>query len=165
MKARIYEWLLWGFVILLFLLGVAIVHVHAQPIVFIVPPGQVLQMDVTKDANDNTIVTVYNPPAVPLPPPPPVFSATLCPVADVTGHYVAGADGEMDTCIVASNLKSTPVAATIQSNSGGGWQTAPSNYYYHIVISGNKFYFSPYPSTRYHLKVFYNDGSTDETDV
>ncbi|HEY7163101.1 MAG TPA: hypothetical protein VIB79_00950 [Candidatus Binatia bacterium] len=78
-------------------------------------------------------------------------------------------NGVSDFHISLGGLRSTPVRVQITSDTGGIWET-PFNGANWIIAtqfngSAGDFWFEPVDSNRFHIRVTYPDGSTDEADA
>jgi hypothetical protein len=121
------------------------------------------------------------PPTTPPPPPPAVVVTTPASTLKAVNLGVTGEDkvgqmnqttpnGKADFHISVSGLRGTPTKITITSDTGGMWET-PFNGRNWIIATqydgqGNGHYwFEPYTSTKFHVKVTYADTSTDEADA
>jgi hypothetical protein len=116
-------------------------------------------------------VPSVTPPSLPQPP------STLTAVdLGVTGEDKVGQtnqttpNGKPDFHILVSGLRSTPNKVTITSDTAGIWET-PFNGANWILASqydgkGNgDFWFEPFASNKFHVKIRYADGTTDEVDA
>ena len=90
--------------------------------------------------------------------------------SDQVSEFNLSRDGRADFHIVVGGLRSAPSGITITSDTGGIWNT-PSNGTNWIVGLANlngttaDIYFSQFSSNRFHVRVSYSDGSSDETDA
>jgi hypothetical protein len=81
-----------------------------------------------------------------------------------------GANGHPDWHIRLQGLRAAPIRVRVTSDSGGMWE-APFSGLCWIVFTqygatGNAdVWFEPASGNRFHVKVWYSDGSTDEVDV
>jgi galactose oxidase-like protein len=93
----------------------------------------------------------------------------------VTGEDKVGqinqtsANGKADFHVSVSGLRGMPNKLTITSDTGGTWETPfnTQNWIIATQYSGQNgdFWFEQYASNRFHVKVRYADGTTDETDA
>jgi hypothetical protein len=146
--------------------------------------------DVTFRANPNVkVINIHVPsggveysPPVTLPAPPPPPPPASLPVPSTLGSVFVGRDqdnvgpinqtspnGIADFHISVSGLRSIPVTVRVTSDTGGVWET-PFNGTNWIIAtqfqgSAGDLWFEPFGSNRFHVKVMYADGSTDETDA
>jgi len=126
------------------------------------PPG-------SQDGGGTTPV----PPVVVTPSPPPVSTLQAIYLGSDQDRVGPGnqitPDGVADFHIAVSGLRSIPVKVTVTSDTGGVWET-PFNGFNWIVATAltgtaGDFWFEPFNSNTFHVKVTYADGSTDETNA
>jgi hypothetical protein len=129
--------------------------------------------------------TSSTPPTAPIitPPssPPPTAYHTL-PVTSTLEAMYLGTDqdkvgpidqttpnGISDFHISLSGLRSTPMRVRITSDTGGIWETPFNGFNWIIATQYNgaagDFWFEPFNSKTFHVKVTYSDGTTDEADA
>jgi Protein of unknown function (DUF4038)/Putative collagen-binding domain of a collagenase/Purple acid Phosphatase, N-terminal domain len=114
--------------------------------------------------------------APPPPPPPPPPATLTAAFLGVTGQDRVGQSGALapneipDWQIHVQGLRSTPTRVRITSAAGGVWE-APFNGANWLVATQygtdgtGDFWFEPWGTPGFHVKVFYSDGTTDEADA
>jgi hypothetical protein len=115
-------------------------------------------------------------PSTSTPPPSAPPSTLTAKYLGVTGEDKVGPvnqttpNGKPDFHISVSGLRGTPNKVTITNDNNGTWET-PFNGTNWIIATqydrkGNGvFWFEQYPSNKFHVKVHYADGTTDEADT
>src|SRR5437870_3440122 len=90
--------------------------------------------------------------------------------ADVVSQSAFSPDGQPDFHIALGGLRSAPAQITVTSDTGGIWNT-PFNGVNWVVglfnASGanGDLYFAQFASSKFHVQVWYPDGTADQTDA
>jgi uncharacterized protein (DUF1800 family) len=89
---------------------------------------------------------------------------------DAVGQYALSPDGQPDYHITLSGLRAVPTQIIVTADSGGIWNGPYDGYYWVVGLfnynAGNgDLYFAQYQSTKFHVQVWYTDGTTDQVDA
>jgi uncharacterized protein (DUF1800 family) len=109
--------------------------------------------------------------AVNRPPPPSTLTANFIGVgADVVGIPVLSPDGQPDFHISLGGLRSAPTQITVTSDTGGVWNFPFDNYHWVVGLfnysgASGELYFAQFPSNKFHVQVWYSDGTSDQADA
>jgi len=114
-------------------------------------------------------------PAIGIPPTATSFPSTLLAVfagvdRDTVGQTSVSPDGQADSRIHLTGLRSSPTTVSITSDTGSVWNFPYDGSHWLIGLSnysaGNAdLFFAQWPSNKYHVYVGYSDGTSDETDA
>src|SRR5262249_23609403 len=111
-------------------------------------------------------------PAIGIPPTVTGFLSTLVAVSagvdrDAVGKTSVSPDGQPDSRIHLTGLRSSPTAVSITSDTGGTWNFPYDGSHwlaglFSYSAGSADLLFSQLPSNKYHVQVSYNDGTSDE---
>jgi uncharacterized protein (DUF1800 family) len=122
---------------------------------------QVRYADGTSDETD----------AINKPPPPSTLTANFLGIgADAVGETVLSPDGKADFQISLGGLRSAPTQIQVTSDTNGTWAVPFNGYNWVVGLfnfngSTGDIYFTQWPSNKFHVRVWYRDGTSDEADA